>query len=135
MKKNNIQLLFATILILMITSCTDENTSPTGDDRDAFTGSWTCSEISKQYGTSSYPVTISKYGDNDSVTINNFYQLGSSINALALISGGSMTIPFQDISSGIKVTGTGLLSSSKINLTYYATDAGVKDTITATYTK
>lgn len=135
MKKIKIQLAVTAIIVAMFSSCTDNNTSPTGDDRDSFAGSWTCNEVSKQYGNATYPVTITKYGDYDSVTIKNFYQLGNSISALALVSGSSITIPYQDVSGGIKVTGTGILSNSKINLTYYATDAGVKDTITATYTK
>lgn len=125
------------LIIAVVTSCTEEDNSPSGDERSAFTGNWICAEQSKLYGTSSYPVTISLIGDNDSVTIKNFYQLGNNINAVALISGSALTLPFQDISNGIKIQGSGFLTNNdtKINLTYYTDDAGLKDTVTAVYSK
>jgi hypothetical protein len=137
MKKIKFKVIAFCAVVLFFSACTEDGSSPSGDDRSAFTGNWTCSEQSKLYGPASYPVVISLIGDNDSVTIKNFYQLGNAVTAIALISGGSMTIPFQDISGGIKVQGSGFLTNnnSKINLTYYTNDAGVKDTVTATYSK
>ena len=123
--------------VALTTSCTDENSNPSNDDRDAFTGSWTCAETSKQFGNSTYAVTISSTGEIDSVSIKNFYQLGNGVSAIALVSGNSITIPFQDVSGGIEIHGTGLMNSNsnKIDFTYYADDAGVIDTVTATYNK
>ena len=124
--KTKVTVLFAWLLFAY--SCTETDLgSPTGDDRDSFTGSWNCNENSVLYNTSSYVVSISKTGNADTVIIKNFYQLGTGTSTLALVSGGSITIPNQDVGS-IKVWGTGILSNNKINLSYYSLDGTLKDT-------
>ncbi|MEO8150220.1 MAG: hypothetical protein ABI723_21480 [Bacteroidia bacterium] len=135
MRKLKVQLFTVSACILLLASCTDENTSPTGDDRDNFTGTWTCSEQSTINGSSTFSVTISKIGDLDSVSIKNFYGLGPNYSAIALISGGSITIPNQSIQGGYTTYGDGLKSNSKINFTYYVNFSGVSDTVTAVYSK
>jgi len=129
------QLLIVGACMTLFTACTDENSSPTGDDRDAFTGSWVCSEQSSANGTNTYSVSISKIGDEDSISINNFYGVTPTVTAIALVSGNSLTIPFQSLPGGYTATGTGIKSNSKINLTYYVNFSGVKDTVTAVYSK
>ena len=133
MKSNKYIIALAIAIMATLSACTETETgSPTGDDRDLFTGTWNCTENSTLYGSGSYTVTISKTGDLDSVEIKNFYQLGNNTKTTALISGNSITIPNQ-IVTGITVFGTGILSNSKVNLTYYAIDGSLKDTVTATY--
>ena len=124
---------FAALIMATLSACTETETgSPTGDDRDNFTGTWNCTENSTLYGSGSYTVNISKVGNFDSIEIKNFYQLGNSTKTIALISGNSITIPNQSV-TGITVYGTGILSNSKVNMTYYAIDGSLKDTVTSTY--
>lgn len=135
MKNNKLIYLFMLAVTLVISSCTDETGITTGDDRDSFTGNWSCSEKSKEFGNSIFAVSISKVGDNDSISIRNFYNLGSNYAALGLVSGNAITIPFQSI-DGIMIQGSGLMSnSSKFELDYFTNDAGVKDTVADTFTK
>jgi len=125
---------FATIS-LFIASCSDETVDPTVDARDKFTGSWLCKETIS--GTpSSFTITISKVGSSDSLKISNFSNYGtSSPQTYAEISGNSIVIPFQNITTtGIAVQGSGIYSSSggeKINMNY-TTDG---QTATAVCTK
>ena len=125
--------IIAALFMAVLSACTDtETASPTGDDRDLFTGTLNCTENSTLYGAGSYTVNISKIGNLDSIEIKNFYQLGNNTKTTALISGNSITIPNQSV-TGINVYGTGILSNSKVNLTYYAIDGSLKDTVNATY--
>lgn len=118
--------------ITLAAGCTDNNTSPTGDDRDLFTGTWTCVEQSKLNGTTTFAINITKAGTGDNISIQNFYDLGSGYQATAFIAGNSITIPLQTI-SGISMQGTGIkTTASKIDLTYYANVSGARDTVTAT---
>ncbi len=135
MKNNKFIYLVTIVVILIISSCTDETGITTGDDRDKFTGNWSCSEKSKVFGNSNYAVSITKIGDNDSIAIRNFYNLGSTFSAIGIVGGNAITIPFQNI-DGIVVQGSGLLSNnSKFELDYFTNDAGVKDTVADTFTK
>lgn len=127
----------ATIVVaIAITGCTDTGNEPepTADDRDKFTGAWTCSEKSKLYGNSNYAVSIAKVGNVDSVATSNFYNLTNSYKVIMLISSNSVTIPQQTVSN-TQINGFGILSNNKINLTYYCVDGSDKDTVTATYVK
>lgn len=135
MRKIIIHLFAVAALVMFFASCTDEGTSPTGDDRDTFTGSWVCNEQSTLNGTPTYTVSISKVGDDDTVSIKNFYDISSSVSAIALVSGNSITIPFQTLPGGYTATGTGIKSNTKINLTYYVSFSGVTDTVNAVYSK
>jgi len=122
------------LLMLFFAACTDEETLPEGDSRLLYTGDWLVNEQSKLNGNSAYPSTISSIGENDSISIGNFYGLGNSINCVAIVVGNSITIPFQDVDNGILVTGSGLRNTNgSFSITYYTNDSGSRDTVTATY--
>lgn len=121
---------FILFLAILFAGCDPTTEDPAVDDRDKYTGSWTCFENGTFSGTSTYVVDISKLGSNDSIAIKNFYQLSNAFSATAIISSNSVTIPQQTI-SGIKVNGFGLYSNNKINLTYYCIDGNDKDTVKA----
>ena len=109
--------------LLYFASCSEDNSStPTIDARDKFTGSWSCKETIS--GTTQiFSIQISKIGTDDSVNISNFSNYGSTADAIAFISGNSLTIPTQNIGvTGIPVGGTGIYSSNgvtqKITMNY-----------------
>jgi hypothetical protein len=119
--KKNCWIAFVTIS-LFIASCSDETVDPTVDARDKFTGSWLCKETISG-ATSSFTITISKVGSNDSLKISNFSNYGtSSPQTYAEISGNSIVIPLQSITTtAISVQGSGIYSSNggeKINMNY-----------------
>jgi hypothetical protein len=120
--KKIIWISFASIA-LFIASCSDETVDPTFDPRDKFTGSWLCQETITGSSAQSFTITISKVGDGDSVKISNFSNYGtSSPQTYAEISGNSIVIPFQNITTtSIPVQGSGIYSTSggeKISMNY-----------------
>jgi hypothetical protein len=120
--KKIIWISFASIA-LFIASCSDETVDPTADPRDKFTGSWLCQETITGSPAQSFTITISKVGDGDSVKISNFSNYGtSSPQTYAEISGNSIVIPFQNITTtAIPVQGSGIYSTSggeKISMNY-----------------
>ena len=122
-------------LLFLIASCTDDDntpgTSPPTDERNRFTGTWLCTETGSP---TPFTITISLHGTEDSLYIDNFGGYGSSADALALVSGNSLTIPGQNISvTSIFVQGSGVLNSQGTQITMnYIADT---DTIAATCTK
>lgn len=119
--KNICWITFASIA-LFIASCSDEAVDPAVDARDKFTGSWLCQETVAG-ASQSFTITISKVGTGDSVKISNFSNYGSSSpQAYAEVSGNSIVIPFQNITTtSIPVQGSGIYKSSggeKIDMNY-----------------
>ena len=135
MKKISKNLLLITgTMLLFISSCTKDDDS-TADPRDRFTGNWTHVEQSANFGTTTYTISISKSNsDNTNIIVKNFYQLGTSTSAIVAVSDNNLTVG-QQLVSGQNIHGSGALTNSKINWTYYTDDGANKDTCTATSTK
>ena len=130
-------LLFLVFIFVVVSfvSCTDETALSSGDSRDKFAGTWTCTEKSKIFLNSVYTVNISPIGDGDSVSIRNFYNLGNNFSGTGIVGGNAITIPFQSI-DGATFQGSGLLiNASKFELDYFTNDAGVKDTVAGVFTR
>ena len=121
--------------ITLLASCTDEDTPTPGggttDDRDRYLGDWICTESA----TLSFTINITKKGTSDTIRIENFGGYGpDEPQAIGLISGNSMTIPFQSITlTSINIQGYGVLNgaSTKITMNYVADG----NTIAATCTR
>lgn len=129
--KNKIAIV-AFAFAVALSSCTTESLN--FDDRDDFTGNWICQENSSQLGTSSYNVSISKsLSDSTAVLISNFYNLGSSNSAKAIVDGNTITINPQLVDN-LNVAGSGTLTGTQINLSY-TVSAGGTDNVTAVYSK
>ncbi len=129
--KNKIAVVVFSIAIAL-SSCTTENLN--SDDRDDYTGNWICQETSSQLGSSSYNVTITKSGtDSTAILISNFYNLGSSKSAKAIVNGNSLLINAQLVDN-LNVAGSGTLNGTQINLSY-TVSAGGTDNVTAVYSK
>lgn len=131
------------ILFTMMTlwSCEKDDTNSnnnnnTGDPRGAFVGTWVCDEESQLFGNNTYSVDINMHSSiTNRIVIDNFYNLGfQESHAQVDVSGNNMTIFFQNI-NGFDVSGSGVLATNKINLTYTADDGAGPDHVTATYTK
>lgn len=115
-----------------LASCTTEDLN--ADKRDDYTGNWLCHETSSQLGTSQYTVSISKsITDSNEIFISNFYNLGSSKKATAIVDGNSFTI-YSQLVDNLNVAGSGTLNGSQINLNY-TVSAGGTDNVTAVYTQ
>jgi hypothetical protein len=137
----NYALIIATGLLLA--SCAsdskDDPDSPTPaiDSRDKYVAHWNVSENSALIGgTTSHTVNITKSSSLSSdILIANFYGMPSS-SVRATVSNNSFTIPYQPVSGGYVVGGSGTLSSSTvINLTYTTAIGTDRDSCSATYVK
>jgi hypothetical protein len=136
--KNILKWILILTVSIFIQSCTDDS-SDTGftDARDKFEGTWSCRETIAG-SSSTFPVVITKYGDEDSVTLNNFSNFGDATYAFGIVTGSSIVIPNQSISNSpvsLIVVGSGIYSStgSTEKITFnYQTDG---QSATAVYTK
>ncbi len=137
MKNHTYKLLFGAAAggILLLASCSKNDSDPVTDPRDQYVGSWTTVETCNSSSSQTFTITVSKsVSDNVSIKIQNFYNLGSSTYTFAKTSGNSITIESQSV-SGWNLHGSGNFSSGKINFTYYADDGVQKDTCSAACTK
>ncbi len=121
--------------LLLFSACTPDNET-TGDDRDSFTGGWTCKDSSKSSGDVQplYSVNIAKSGTADTVIIYNFYNLGGSTSVIALVSGNSIVIPTQTDDS-YQMSGSGLYSHDAITINYTAKLGNATDNGVAVYSR
>lgn len=121
--------------LLLFSACTPDNET-TGDDRDSFTGGWTCKDSSKSTGDVQplYSVNIAKSGTADTVIIYNFYNLGGSTSVIALVSGNSIVIPTQTDDS-YQMSGSGLYSHDAITINYTAKLGNATDNGVAVYSR
>ena len=134
-------ILLITAGIAFLYSCelldTGTSSSPTASDIE---GVWKCNENSETFKATEdfYTVYIEPLAtDSFKVYITNFYQLGNDVDALAIISGYSLTIGSQTLKGGYTVRGSGTIASNKksIELSYQVNDgSGVWDDVSATYT-
>ena len=134
---SKLRLYFSLLITVLVVSCTDNNEpAPETDARDQYVGTWTCSEKSKVFNTSTYSVVISKaVSDKENIIIKNFYNLGSGTSTIVKVSNNNLTVGSQLV-SGQTMSGSGSYSNGKINLVYYADDGTQqKDTCSATCTK
>jgi len=130
------EILFLLILVMLaFSACTPENDN-TGDDRDKFTGSWTCRDSNTTTGVTDplYSVSISKVGVDDTIMISNFYNLGGSTFVKAVISGTSVVIPNQYDDSYL-INGSGIYSNSEVKLNYSASLGSNLSNISAKYSR
>ena len=116
--KNFFKLTATTSIIIFISSCAKDDTSPAdpGADRDKYVGSWSCKETQGSTSTS-FTVTIEKYGELDTLYVYNFDNLGANEKAMFIVNDNSVVIPTQDITS-FTISGSGTFSNNKINLSY-----------------
>ena len=135
MRKNKQVLFLITLVMLAFTACTPDDDS-TGDDRDKFTGSWTCRDSNITTGVTDplYSVNISKVGIDDTIMISNFYNLGGSTFVKAVVSGTSVVIPNQYDDSYL-INGSGIYSNSEVKLNYSASLGSSMNNISAKYSK
>lgn len=121
--------------LLLFSACTPDNET-TGDDRDSFTGGWTCKDSSKSTGDVQplYSVNIAKAGTADTVIIYNFYNLGGNTSVIALVSGNSIVIPTQTDDS-YQMSGSGLYSHDAITINYAAKLGNATDNGIAVYSR
>ncbi len=106
-------------VVILFSSCTDDNQADPnipGSDRDKFTGDWLCKETIGSASTT-FTISIQKHGDNDTLYVYNFNNIGAPFRAIWLVSGNSVTIPNQNISQ-VDIAGSGLFNNNKINLNY-----------------
>jgi hypothetical protein len=103
-------------------------------------GIWKCDENSTIFKSTKdiYSVYISPSNvDSTEIFIENFYALGNDTEALATVSGNSISLPQQTLPGGYVVRGNGTISSNlkEISWKYYVDDgSGQVDEVNATYT-
>ena len=123
--------------ILFLASCAKEEEEPepaNSDPRARFHGNWAVSENSKDYGPSTYNLTITDSSSTSYILISYLY--GFNKRTYATVSGNAFSIPGQTI-QGNNVSGSGLLTSAnRIDLKYLVqTTSTHYDTVTAVLTK
>ncbi len=136
-KAANILALLTIGSILFFSSCAKEDDLEPNDPTDAetkFKGNWAVSEKSKDFGTSTYNLTITDSTNSNYVLIAYLYGFGKKTHAT--VNGNSMTIPTQII-EGNEVSGNGTLENARrISLKYLVkTTKTHYDTVTAVLTK
>jgi hypothetical protein len=127
------KLLFALSLILLISSCTKDETF----SREDYIGSWTVEENSTQNGTTKFTVHMKEGTGTDDIIIENFYNFGFQYSVKGNVIQEEITIPKQNFSvNREEVSGSGtMVSKTKINLTYSVKDTTGTDNVVATLTK
>jgi hypothetical protein len=130
------------ILLLAVTlSCEELENLNTGDVRDKLEGQWRCDETSEIFKSTAeiFSVYISPHPtDSTKVLIDNFYELGYNVSAVATVSNRNLYINTQTVGDGFTIIGSGTISSSynEIEWNYSVEDgSGAVDNVTATYTK
>ena len=106
-----------------------------GQNGVSLDGVWSCHEDHQDFGESTYTIDIEESGTD--IRIYNFLQLGSSVSALAHVSGKSVTIPDQIIDNH-EIKGSGIISSDYNTITIQHTDDdGTNDqaAVTSVYTR
>lgn len=103
-------------IIFTIASCTTDNTTLPSDK---YVGDWSCKETQGAVSTT-FTITISKHGSEDSLDVYNFNNLGSNEKTIFIVNENSVVIPSQSVgaSPSYSVSGYGTYSGEKINLTY-----------------
>lgn len=130
MKNSRIYFSIIAISLVILSSCGIED--PNFDERDDFTGEWTCNEQSSIYPNSNYQIYITKHStDTTKILIGNFYQLGTVHKATAIVTGTSLSIPNQTL-DGHTIFGSGNLVGNDLNLSYSVNDGSATDNCTAT---
>jgi hypothetical protein len=125
--------------ILFLTSCAKneepEPTTPTSSDpRARFHGNWAVSEDSKDYGPSTYNLTIADSSNSTHILFSYLY--GFNKKTYATVSGNNIIIPVQVI-QGNNVSGSGALTNAnRIDLSYLVQTTGTHyDTVKYVLTK
>lgn len=125
---------------LLSTECEDPlNTGNSYNIVQQLEGIWKCDENSSIFKSTTdiYSVYISPSNvDSTEVFIENFYALGNDTEALAKVSGNSITLPRQTLPGGYIVRGNGTISSNlkEISWKYYVDDgSGQEDEVDALY--
>jgi hypothetical protein len=100
--------------ILLFSSCAKEDDidpdDPTADDQTKFKGNWSVTEVSTDFGKSTYSATISDSTNGTHLLIAYLYRFKKK--AYATVNGNTMNIPPQII-EGVSLSGTGILENSK----------------------
>ena len=138
MKKTFRYAIIAATLFMVFYACNpndpNNNPQPTADPRDKFVGSWSCSEVSHQNGSSTFTVPISLNANNSSqLLLGNFYQMGQ---VYGVVAGTNVTVPSQSVSS-CNIWGSGNITNNntRINWNYYVDTGADIDTCTAVCNK
>jgi hypothetical protein len=123
---------FALAPLLFISSCV----LPPDEEITDLDGTWSCSETSSVFGSTTYEVNISSDVNNPyQIYLENFYNLGFSNTASATISGDVISISTQTI-DGYQISGSGTINSqNSLSFEYTAYDGADTDNISSTYTK
>jgi hypothetical protein len=112
--------IFILTMAAFFSACADDDGADPnipGSDRDKFTGDWLCKETVAGGTPTTFTISIQKHGNDDTLYVYNFNNIGSPFYAVWLVSGNSVTIPNQTISQ-VVVSGSGLFNDNAINLTY-----------------
>ena len=127
---------FLSLLALgFLTSCPKDNTIPAGTDvRTSLTGSWL---VNEQWTKNTYVVTITKDTSATGILISNFGAAGTSIKAIAYLSGTTLNLNNNELlANGWIVNGSGTLSGlAKIIWTYTINTGANQFDAQATYLK
>lgn len=136
-KRNRFLTLMGFVGLLFVSSCSkDDEVNPTDptDDRAKFRGTWAVAEKSKEFGASTYNVTITDSTTSSHLLIAYLYSFKRK--TVASVNDNNLFIPAQVI-DGVNVAGSGVLENPKrISLKYTVQMTKTKfDTVTAILTK
>src|SRR5688572_23063731 len=96
-------------MLLILNGCVDDNAADPdipGSDRDKFVGAWICKETVQGNAPNTFTIQIQKHGEDDTLLVYNFNNVGAPDYAVWIISDNSITIPAQTITQ-IDIAGSG----------------------------
>lgn len=112
---------FLLIVFLALGGCEEDIIPDLEDARDAFIGTWTCTDYPGKSQSSAYTVEITADTYNSSrVLIYNYFQLGYEVAPYAVVAGNTITVPEQLVENGTwQVSGFGQLKGNEIHWQEY----------------
>ncbi len=120
-----LHLMLALSMIFFLGSCEVEPIDiPDEDARDAYIGTWSCTDTQVKSAKDSYSVSISYDPSNSAqVLLRNFGFLGQDVEPYAIVTGTIITIPEQTTSGDYIISASGkLVGKNKIEWNYTTND-------------
>lgn len=131
MKTKTLRLQYLAIaFLLFVTACIRD------EEITVLDGTWTSSETSSLFGSTSYEVNITSDANNPNlIYLENFYNLGFSNKVTANVSGDNIVITTQTV-DGYEISGSGtIINDNSLSFSYTAYDGADTDNVTSSYAR
>ncbi|MBN2522816.1 MAG: hypothetical protein JXB24_06055 [Bacteroidales bacterium] len=139
--KSKLDLIPVIAAIFFLSSCEMIDDELTETVAEKLEGRWQCDETATEFKTALDFYTVDIYihpVDDNQIVIENFYQLGWSVDVVATVNDMTLVIHEQTTTGNFTIKGTGYIASdfNKITWSYFVDDgSGIWDEVSAIYTR